>query len=292
MSFLLYLWIFAHVLTGLIVSLITLPPLKQMLKEAGAVKSNFRQREVVNMAGSLIVVTWVLLVAVAGILPLLVDKLGIYMPESFVLNPDVSVPLTLIIMGAGFFGLIDDLLGNRDHSGFRGHIGAILRGKLTTGSLKAIGIPIVAILSFSLISSSILEIFGDALLVALFVNTLNLLDLRPGRALKVYIPLQLMFIVVSAGTLGPSSAVLIGVAVVLLIPDLREEIMLGDIGSNILGGILGFCFAYAFDWNVKLPVVGLLVLLQLLTERYSISGIVERVTPLRALDNLGRRLED
>lgn len=281
-----------HTLAGLIVSLIIFPPLKRMLKEAGAVKSNFRRRQVVNMAGSLIIIVWVLLVAVAGILPLLVDKLGVYMPESFVLNPDVSVPLTLIIIGVGFFGLFDDLLGNREHSGFKGHIGAIFKGKLTTGALKAIGIPVVAIFAFSLISNGVLEIIGNAVLVALFVNTLNLLDLRPGRALKVYIPLQLIFVILAIGTLGSSAAALTGITIVLLIPDLREEIMLGDIGSNILGGILGFYFAYAFDWNIKLPIIVVLVLLQILTERYSISTIVERVAPLRVLDNLGRRVED
>lgn len=224
-------------------------------------------------------------------MPLLADRLGVYMPESFVLNPDVSVPLTLIIMGAGFFGLFDDLLGNREHSGFKGHIGAIFKGKLTTGALKAVGIPVVAVFAFSLISNGVLEIIGNAVLVALFVNTLNLLDLRPGRAIKVYIPLQLIFIILATGTLGSSAAALTGITIVLLIPDLREEIMLGDIGSNTLGGILGFCFAYAFDWDIKLPVIVLLILLQLLTERYSISAIVEQVAPLRVLDNLGRRVD-
>ncbi|MBE0448404.1 MAG: glycosyltransferase, partial [Actinobacteria bacterium] len=201
------------------------------------------------------------------------------------------IPLTIIIIGVGFFGAIDDLLGSRESTGFKGHIGALLKGRLTTGALKAIGVPVIAILSSSLLSSNLLEIFGNAILIALFVNTLNLLDLKPGRALKFYIPLQLFLIYAVGSDLGPSSAALMGIALILLGPDLKEEIMLGDTGSNILGGILGFCMAATFDWDVKLPVIALLAILQALTEKYSISAIIERTPILEYLDNLGRRTD-
>ncbi|MHB8840410.1 MAG: hypothetical protein ACYC56_01260 [Candidatus Aquicultor sp.] len=287
----LYLWIVAHAVTAAIVSLLALPMVVGMLRESGAVKVNYRQKEVVNMAGIIIILVWILLMAVAAVVPIAADMLNILIPQGFVISSDVAMPLTVLIIGAGFFGLVDDLLGTREHSGFKGHIGALFTGKLTTGALKAIGIPVVAVFASSLLSSGILEILGNALLIALCVNALNLLDLRPGRALKVYIPLQLFFIYAAGSVLGSSSAALAGIALVLIASDLKEEIMLGDTGSNILGGVLGFCLVATYGWNVKLPVIILLVLLQVLTEKYSITAVIERVPLLRAFDNLGRKAE-
>lgn len=274
-----------------IISVVLLPPVIGMLRDSGAVKVNYRQKEVVNMAGILIILVWVLLMAVAAIVPMVADVLGIFIPEGFVVSSDVAMPITVLIFGAGFFGLIDDLLGNREQSGFKGHIGSLLKGKLTTGGLKAIGIPVVAIFASSMISAGVIEIIGNAILIALFVNTLNLLDLRPGRALKVYIPLQLFFIYAAGSVLGSSSAALAGIALVLIASDLKEEIMLGDTGSNILGGVLGFSLVTTYGWNVKLPVIIILVLLQVLTEKYSITAVIDRVPILRAFDNFGRRAE-
>lgn len=287
----LYLWIFAHTITAIIVGLVALAPVRSMLMHAGVVKINFRQREVINAAGVLIIIVWIFLVTLAVVFSFVVNELNIFVPDGFVLAPDISLPLTAIIIGAGLFGLIDDLLGSRESTGFKGHIGSLFRGKLTTGGLKAVGITSVAVLSVSLLSSNLTEVIGNAILVALFVNTMNLLDLRPGRALKAYIPLQLFFVFASSSAFGTSSAALVGIAVVMLGPDLREEIMLGDTGSNILGGALGFFAASTFDWNAKLPLIAALLLLQILTEKYSISSVVERIPVLRMLDNLGRKVE-
>ena len=53
------------------------------------------------------------------------------------LNP--ARPLVLFAaFGFGLLGFIDDVLGGEDR-GFRGHISALGRGRLTTGMLKLIG---------------------------------------------------------------------------------------------------------------------------------------------------------
>ncbi|HEY3373878.1 MAG TPA: hypothetical protein VGK02_02300 [Candidatus Aquicultor sp.] len=291
MTVLFYLWVILHAVTAAIISIVLLKPLKEMLRGAGAVKTNFRGVEVVNMLGLLIIVSWLFLMVIAVFASLLASQFGIVVPDGFIIGPEFAVMTSLLIIGAGFFGLIDDAFGNRESSGFKGHIGALVKGKLTTGGLKAIGIPATAVVVSSLLSGGIVNILGNAILISLFVNALNLLDLRPGRALKAYIPLQLLILFVGGSSLGTISAAMIGVALVLIAADLREEIMLGDTGSNILGAMIGFCAAAAFDWNVKLPLIVVLVLLQLLTEKYSISAIVERVGFLRALDNIGRRVE-
>lgn len=300
-----YLWILIHAISAAIVTLLVLQPLKSLLKETGAVKLNFRNREVVNLMGLAIVMVWLFLMAMVAVLTKALESISEYAPSSpklsallgqlaqpgFVLGIDIAFPLTLIILGTGLFGFIDDLLGNRESSGFKGHIGALLKGRLTTGALKALGIPIVAFFAVAIISQGLLETLGNALLIALFVNTLNLLDLRPGRALKVYIPLQLLFVFVAVSSLGTIAAALVGIALVLIGPDLKEEIMLGDTGSNVLGGALGFCFAAAFGWDIKLASVVVLVALQLFAEKFSISVLIERTPILRALDAIGRRAE-
>jgi len=286
-----YLWVFAHAAGAATISLLILKPLKQMLRRAGAVRVNFRQREVINMAGILIVFVWMLLMALVAVFPALIKAIDINLPNGFVLSLNVAMPLTAIIIGAGLFGLIDDLLGNRESTGFKGHIGELIKGRLTTGGLKAIGITSVALLAAAFLSNNIFEIIGNAALIALFVNTVNLLDLRPGRALKFYIPLQLLLAIAGIKTLGTSSAALLGIALVMIGPDLKEEVMLGDTGSNILGGVLGFCLAAIFEWNIKLPVIILLLVLQLLTEKFSISEVIERTPALRAIDNFGRRVD-
>src|SRR5690554_969722 len=60
----------------------------------------------------------------------------------FLINNDKTQQLLLVflvgIMTMAAVGLIDDLIGNRDETGFKGHILSLLKGKLTTGGLKAI----------------------------------------------------------------------------------------------------------------------------------------------------------
>jgi hypothetical protein len=229
-----------------------------------------------------------MLIAVAMTLSVLADSLSFPVPSGYIIDARIALPLTLLIVASTFFGFIDDSLGTREFSGFKGHIGALFKGRLTTGALKAIGIPLVAIISAAPFSMGIFELIGNALLIALTVNTLNLFDLRPGRALKVYIPLQLAIMIFGSPALLTSSASLIGVAVALIGPDLKEKIMLGDSGANVLGAALGFSIAIGCDWSIKIPVLIALIVLQQLTEHISISKVVEETTLLRMLDDAGR----
>ena len=80
---------------------------------------------------------------------------------------------------------------------------------------------------------------GDAALVAASANLVNLLDLRPGRALKV------VTLVGAAGALasraqGRRRFVAPTVAALAFLPgDVGERTMLGDAGANGLGALLG-----------------------------------------------------
>ena len=160
-------------------------------------------------------------------------------------------------------GLADDLWSGPER-GFRGHV----RGGLTTGVLKLVGIPLVGLFATRRVSG--------ALLVGLAANALNQLDTRPGRALKAYLCAAL---VVDAP---------VAIAVLLLPYDLREMAMLGDTGSNALGGLLGLKSVERFTGRGRWVAIGALAGLTLLGERTSIGAWIERTPGLAWIDRLGR----
>ena len=69
--------------------------------------------------------------------------------------------------------------------GFRGHLGALRHGEVTTGTVKLGGIGVTAILSAVVAGGPAADVALNAGLVAGGANLLNLFDLRPGRAIKV-----------------------------------------------------------------------------------------------------------
>lgn len=200
------------------------------------------------------------------------------------------LPFLLGIVFFGFLGLLDDLLGSRDKSGLRAHLRALLYGKLTTGSLKALGgglgALLICVLTFSY--RPWWEIFVSALLMALAANTINLFDLRPGRAIKVFF---LWFIILFFGNWGSTPFVLLFPLVGSLIAyapyDLSAKVMLGDTGANLLGISIGMVTAWTLSFPAQVMVVSFLVLLHLFTEKYSLTKIIEGNRILRYLDHMG-----
>ena len=160
-------------------------------------------------------------------------------------------------------GLADDLWSGPER-GFRAH----LRSGRTTGVLKLIGVPAIGFLATRRLSG--------ALLVGLAANALNQLDTRPGRALKAYL---------AAASLLDAP---VGIAVLLLPYDLREMAMLGDAGSNALGGLLGLKSVERFTGRGRWVAIGALAGLTLLGERTSIGAWIERTPGVSWLDRLGR----
>jgi hypothetical protein len=161
-------------------------------------------------------------------------------------------------------GLADDLWSGPER-GFRGH----LRARRTTGVLKLFGFPLVGLLATRKLSG--------ALLVGLAANFLNQLDTRPGRALKAYL------------VAAPLAGAPVGIAVLLLPYDLREQVMLGDSGSNALGAMLGLSSVSRLTGTSRWLAIGALAGLTLLGERRSLGELIEWTPGLRTLDRLGRQ---
>jgi hypothetical protein len=64
--------------------------------------------------------------------------------------------------------------------------------------------------------------------------------------------------------------------------------MLGDAGANPLGAVLGVGVVVACSPDVRLVVLVTVAALNVLSEVVSYSVVIDRVPPLRFLDQLGR----
>ncbi|MDK2784357.1 MAG: hypothetical protein PWQ41_446 [Bacillota bacterium] len=204
------------------------------------------------------------------------------------LNP-LFIKGLIALYGAGFLGLVDDAVGDEKYRGVKGHLSAFFaERKLTSGLIKAVGGAILA-LALGLPADGRVGLLVAALNLALAMNAINLLDLRPGRACKAFF--LAFFLLLLAGT--RNAAVLLGLplamAVLAYFPlDLMEQGMLGDTGANALGAILGLMLAYDLTFSGQLLSLAFLTALHLIAARYSLSACIVSLPPLAALDRLGR----
>ncbi|MEX2553471.1 MAG: hypothetical protein WD627_10790 [Actinomycetota bacterium] len=259
---------------------------------------NYRGRQV-KVAGGIVIVLALIVIqlialgvgAVVPARPPGTPFTGFVFDWAAVLGSLNRTHMGLLVLVLGFFclGLLDDVAGDRYNKGFAGHVKALLKGKITTGSLKAFG---GAALAFAVATwwegSLPAGLLGGAV-IALSANLVNLLDLRPGRALKVFLPawLVLALIWVSSVYLLVSTAVA-GAAVAWMPADLREKGMLGDSGANMLGAILGAGVVLSIGVAGRVVILAALVALTLASERWSFTAAIEKFAPLRWLDGLGR----
>jgi UDP-GlcNAc:undecaprenyl-phosphate/decaprenyl-phosphate GlcNAc-1-phosphate transferase len=222
--------------------------------------------------------------------------------------------LAMAIAGAGAaaFGGYDDLAGNGSNKGFRGHLGALRNGELTTGAVKLAGIGAVGLAAAVIaggsadgtasgngagganraggvvgrraVTAALADIVINAGLIAGGANLLNLFDLRPGRAAKVAL--------IAGGLLAPAggtSAAPLAAATALLPEDLGERAMLGDAGANALGAMLGTAAATSLPRPARLAALGVITGLTAASEVVSFTKVIEQTGPLHWLDMLGRR---
>ncbi len=196
--------------------------------------------------------------------------------------------------GAAAFGGYDDLAGRADRRGFRGHLGALAHGEVTSGAVKMAGIGATGLAASALLGGngpaerSVTDLVVNAGLVAGGANLLNLFDLRPGRAIKVTLAAGAALGAASpAGRMAAAAPV--GAALAMLPEDLGERAMLGDAGANALGAMLGAAAATALPRKARVTVLAAIAGLTAASEVVSFTRVIERTPPLRWLDMLGRR---
>ena len=186
--------------------------------------------------------------------------------------------------GAAAFGAYDDLTGSGNRRGFRGHLGALRHGEVTSGAVKLGGIGFTGLVSAALAGGPPADVVINAGLVAGGANLLNLFDLRPGRAIKVAVASGSL---IGAAGSRPVAAPL-GAALALLPEDLGERAMLGDCGANAVGAMLGAAAA-GLPRPARLALLAGITGLTAASEKVSFTKVIERTPALRWLDMLGRR---
>ena len=127
------------------------------------------------------------------------------------------------------------------------------------------------------------------LLVVVTTNLFNLLDLRPGRAVKAFV---LLAAALTLATWDVSGLEILGLfaapVVVVGFYDLRERTMLGDTGSNLIGGLAGLWMVLALDTTGQLIALAVVLVLTVYGEFRSLSALIERTPLLRQIDSIGR----
>lgn len=246
----------------------------KMLQEAGAVRKNYLGNDIPVSVGLSFPLAMMLVLLVYALLGCYQDSYHLFI---------------LGLIAISFLGFIDDMLGQRDTLGFKGHFGALFRGRLTTGGLKAVGGGIIALFLAVFMAGEWWNIILNTLILALFTNMMNLLDLRPGRAVKGFLFFLLIVMAIAMGKVDYMLlAPLLGAVLCYFPQDLKARAMMGDAGSNVLGLSLGYLVVTSLSLNVRLGFLVFLLAIHIYTEKFSLTKTIENNVLLKTIDQLGR----
>ena len=216
------------------------------------------------------------------------------------LSAGAGAPVALAGLGAGACGILDDLAGDSSSKGLGGHLAAARRGELTTGAVKVAGLGVTGLMTAWTVDRSRERAGGQATgalatlvggaVIAGSANIVNLLDLRPGRALKVVLLLAMPLAAGGRGALvsTATAAATVGGALAALPDDLAGRSMLGDTGANSAGALIGTALVARTQLRGRLLALAAVTILTLASERVSLTKVIESSPLLSRLDALGR----
>jgi UDP-GlcNAc:undecaprenyl-phosphate GlcNAc-1-phosphate transferase len=272
LSFVIY--ILAIIGTAYIITHILYNKMVLWLLRNGLTKPNFKGKEIPVGMGIILPLSTVLLV-----------------PLSFGSEATLEYLLqAAILLLISLAGWRDDQKGNDEAKGLKGHLQLWWnKGKWSTAMSKAATAMVIAMGVSLLNSSSLLLFILHIVLLLLFTNFINLLDLRPGRALKVFFMNVIILVVIY-----PQIPIILWIpisvaALFLLIRDLGEQIMIGDAGSNCLGMALGYWTVLYASIELKTILAILLIAVHVYAEKRSITGLIRRIPFLHWIDMLGAK---
>lgn len=272
-----------HIIISLLLSilygLLILPLILKFIKSNAKYKCNYRNKEVYGSAG---------IAFIPGILFLC--TIYLYIEKIICNRMEINVFLILIgVLSAAFTGYIDD---NTDDpvKGIFKHIKQLLSGNITSGSIKAVTGIIVSFIISLIINNSSIDILISLLIISMTQNFINLLDLRPGRAVKSYFFLSILSLLsLNVSTIFISINLFMIIILFFYIPyEFKEIFMMGDTGSNVLGIIIGITIASSDNYLFKLFTLFILLYAQLFAETGSISALIEHNAILNLIDKAGR----
>jgi UDP-GlcNAc:undecaprenyl-phosphate/decaprenyl-phosphate GlcNAc-1-phosphate transferase len=269
-------------LVALVAAAFLTAPILRHLQREGFVRENWRGVALPFPAGIAIVAAGFVSIGACAALAQLADA-DVF--EEGALRAMFYVP------GVALLGLIDDTLGGSSR-GWRGHGAAVARGGFSTGALKASGALALALFALGGVDGDGRYLLAVALLV-LTTNLFNLLDLRPGRAVK---GLVLLGAALTLGTWDAHPLAALGAfaapALIVGLFDLREQAMLGDVGSNLVGALAGLWLVLSLGTTGQLIALAIVLALTIYGEFRSLNAAIEKTPLVREIDSLGRNAPD
>ncbi|KNB71172.1 hypothetical protein ADS79_20370 [Brevibacillus reuszeri] len=265
---------------------------QKRLHYMGMQRVNYRGNEVLTAGGVLIVASTTLTV---GVVVLYLATSG---TSTVSLNHGLLLVTGMITLAV--WGWLDDCSKDESKKGFRGHFGALWReGKVTSGLWKAWGGGSTALLISLAIGQSFWTWLLAASLLTLAPNVLNLFDMRPARALKVFWLLLLIAGVAGYYSPSPASSIVdwvwllpvITSSILLFRHDAGGKLMLGDTGANSLGFATGYAFVIHSSSYVQVTMLFIFITLHVMAEFISFSQFIDRLPWLKRMDSWGRSAE-
>lgn len=252
------------------------PSLLRFLRENGHVRVNYRDARLACPLGLLVPAA-----ALAALVPLALLN-GLFDSRT------LELPGMFVVLGVAALGLADDAYAGASR-GWRGHGAAALGGGFSTGALKAVGTLGLALAWAAVTQDDVARFLLAAAVIVLATNLFNLFDLRPGRSVKAFVLLAAALTLASLDD-GPLLGLGLwsGPIIVAGAYDLREQGMLGDTGSNVVGAVAGLWLALTLGTAGLAIAAAVLALITAYGEFRSISALVERTPGLRHLDSIGR----
>jgi hypothetical protein len=181
--------------------------------------------------------------------------------------------------------------GGDERRGFKGHVGALFQGRITTGFLKLFGGAGVAVVLVATPGFA----RGRRLLVGRRADRARgqpratCSTARPGRTIKCALVAYRAARDRARDESRPGSRSHRRWArrSRLLPDDLGERLMLGDSGANVIGAVLGLGVVLGRGETTRVTALVIVIVLTILAEVVSFSKVIDRVPFLRALDRAG-----
>ena len=266
-----------------------IPLFKSMLVNGNVIRPNYKNEMIPVGMGIVFLPMIIINSIILGFVTL--NNIWFVSSSNYNLNIVWLLCLALYIfsmMAMFFAGALDDLIGNRNVSGLKGHFKSLFKGELTTGGFKALFGGFVGLVVSVCISSSIVDIIVNTLIIALSTNLMNLFDLRPGRAIKAYLVIMIPIYITLTGYTKVFPLLILPNVLAYFNTDLKARGMMGDTGSNVLGISIGVLMALGYGIKVRVAWLVFLVLMHLITEKFSLTKIIEKNKVLKFIDDLGR----
>ena len=266
-----------------------IPLFKSMLVNGNVIRPNYKNEMIPVGMGIVFLPMIIINSIILGFVTL--NNIWFVSSSNYNLNIVWLLCLALYIfsmMAMFFAGALDDLIGNRNVSGLKGHFKSLFKGELTTGGFKALFGGFVGLVVSVCISSSIVDIIVNTLIIALSTNLMNLFDLRPGRAIKAYLVIMIPIYITLTGYTKVFPLLILPNVLAYFNTDLKARGMMGDTGSNVLGISIGVLMAFGYGIKVRVAWLVFLILMHLITEKFSLTKIIEKNRVLKFIDNLGR----